>query len=439
MSNSIGSPSGDPDWAAFAAIDWGSKLHAWSLRPATGGNVQNGILKNTPEAVDVWAMELHQRFAARPIAVAVEQKRGPLVYMLGKYPHLVLHPVPPGMSAAYRRAFYPSGAKSDPADAQLLLTLLLQHRDRLRPLSMETTETRLLQCLVESRRSFVQQRVDAVLRLHACLQQYFPQLCTWFERLDAPLVTDLLDRWPVLGQLQKAHPGTLHHFFVEHNCRKEELIQQRIQLIYAAMPAVTDEVILEACSRRAQILGHVIQLLGKEIAPLEKRIEEVTAKHPDAPLFASFPGAGKATVPRLIAAFGTRRDAYASADDLQAFSGIAPAKISSGNSTAIRMRHACPKFLRQTFHEFAGQSIPFSQWAKAYYQTHLDGDKKRHHAAVRALTFKWLRILYHCWKNHELYDERKFLDAQARSRHLLGQKLAWQSDPKTGFSKVKAN
>lgn len=435
MSEAICSSPGNPDWAAFAAIDWGSKQHAWSLRPAAGGNVQNGILKNTPEAVDVWAMELHQRFTAHPIAVAVEQKRGPLVYMLGKYPHLILHPVPPGMSAAYRRAFYPSGAKSDPADAQLLLTLLLQHRDRLRPLSLETPQTRLLQCLVESRRRFVQQKVDAVLQLHACLQQYFPQLCTWFDRLDAPLVTDLLERWPLLTSLQRAHPGTLRRFFVEHNCRKEELIQQRIQAIYAAMPAVSDEVLVEACSRRAQILGRLIRLLADQIAPLEKRIEEVTAGHPDAPLFASFPGAGKATVPRLIAAFGTRRDAYRSADDLQCFSGIAPAKIASGNTTAIRMRRACPKFLRQTFHEFAGQSIPHSVWAQAYYHTHLLGDNKRHHAAVRALAFKWLRILFRCWKNNEPYDERKFLNGQARSRHLLGQ-LAWKSDPNTGFSKL---
>lgn len=121
------------DWAAFAAIDWGSRQHAWSLLPAQGGSVQSGVLRSTPEAVELWAMDLYQRFSACPIAVAVEQKRGPLVYMLGKYDHLVLHPVPPTMSASYRRAFIPSGAKSDPGDAQLLLDLLLHHREHLRP------------------------------------------------------------------------------------------------------------------------------------------------------------------------------------------------------------------------------------------------------------------------------------------------------------------
>jgi hypothetical protein len=67
------------DWAAFAAIDWGSRQHAWSLLPAQGGSVPSGVLRSTPEAVELWAMQLYQRFSARPIAVAVEQKRGPLI------------------------------------------------------------------------------------------------------------------------------------------------------------------------------------------------------------------------------------------------------------------------------------------------------------------------------------------------------------------------
>lgn len=423
------------DWAAFAAIDWGTKQHAWSVVPAKGGPVQSGVLPSTPEAVELWATDLYHRFCARPIAVAIEQKRGPLVYMLGKYDHLVLHPVPPSMSANYRLAFIPSGAKSDSGDAHLLLDLLCHHRDHLRPLPAETKQTRLLQFLVESRRQFVQQKVDAVLRLTDCLRQYFPQLHTWFDKLDTPLIADLLERWPSLRQLQRSHAGTLRHFLVDHGCRKEKAIQERIRLIYAAVSAVTDEVVIEACSRKAQALTRVIGTLRVDIDALDKRIAEVTADHPDAALFSSFPGAGKATVPRLIAAFGTRRDAYASALELQSLSGIAPAKIASGNSTAIRMRHACPKFLRQTFHEFAGQSIPHSQWANQFYHLHLRGDKKHHHAAVRALAFKWLRILFHCWKNNELYDESKFLDARARSPHVPGRQLSTLFDPKTGFSR----
>jgi hypothetical protein len=47
--------------------------------------------------------------------------------------------------------------------------------------------------------------------------------------------------------------------------------------------------------------------------------------------------------------------------------------------------YSCPKFLRQSFHEYAGESIEHSFWARAYY----DGQRakgKSHQAAVRSLT-----------------------------------------------------
>ena len=144
---------------------------------------------------------------------------------------------------------------------------------------------------------------------------------------------------------------------------------------------------------------------------------------PTPELFASFPGAGAATVPRLIAAFGTDRNAWTSAAALQCFSGIAPVHKSSGNSTVVVMRHACPKFLRQTFHEFAGQSIRFSEWAKAYYRHQREDQKASHHTAVRSLAFRWIRILYRCWKDRQLYDERLFLEAQGR-----------RNTPRTGWN-----
>jgi hypothetical protein len=82
-------------WAAFAAIDWADQKHFWRVVPAGREQQEHGELENTPEAVEVWAATLHQRFGGRPIAVCLEQSRGALVYMLAKYSHLVLFPVHP--------------------------------------------------------------------------------------------------------------------------------------------------------------------------------------------------------------------------------------------------------------------------------------------------------------------------------------------------------
>src|SRR5690242_3922488 len=199
----------EPDFAAFAAIDWADQKHFWMLAPAESLNApESGELPNTPEAVNTWAAELAVRFGGRPIAVCLEQSRGPLVFMLMKYAHLVLYPVHPATSARYRAAWYPSGAKSDPSDTALLLEVVTRHRDRLRPLAPDSPETRLLQMLVEQRRTAVDEKTALSNRLTARLKMFFPQMVRWFPDIDAALVCALLQRWPTLKDLQAAHPGT---------------------------------------------------------------------------------------------------------------------------------------------------------------------------------------------------------------------------------------
>jgi len=64
----------------------------------------------------------------------------------------------------------------------------------------------------------------------------------------------------------------------------------------------------------------------------------------------------------------------------------------------------CPKFHRQSFHEYAKESILWSRWAAAYYlQQRSKGSP--HHTAVRALAFKWQRIIWRCWQDRKPYDE----------------------------------
>ena len=97
----------------------------------------------------------------------------------------------------------------------------------------------------------------------------------------------------------------------------------------------------------------------------------------------SLPGAGSALAPRLLAALGSQRDRYGSAEEVQKHSGIAPVMEKSGKKKWVHFRWACPKFLRQSFHEWAGHSMSQSTWARAYYQQQR-GRGKDHHAAVCA-------------------------------------------------------
>jgi transposase len=435
-------PPPEPEFAAFVALDWGDQKHCWALAPAGSDSLQTAELNNTPEDVALWATQLLQRFDGRPIAVALEQKRGAVVNLLMRHAHLTLYFVPPGMLASYRKAFFSSGAKGDPGDAALLFDLLTRHRDQLRRCQLDTDETRLLQMLVEDRRSNVDENTRAVLRLTDCLKQYFPQVRQWFGAVDIPLVLDLLEKWPDLRQLRSAHPGTLRRFFHQHNCRNQDRIRERMEQIQAAVDATVDGPILEACSRRALGLVKVLRVLQANIAELEKRIEELTDSHPDASLFRSFPGAGDATVPRMIAAWGTARERFNHAYQMLCLSGIAPVQKASGKTCVVTFRLPCPKFLRQTFHEFAGQSIPHCAWAKAFYQQQISHGVS-HHTAVRKLAYKWIRILFRCWKDRQPYDEQRYLNSLRRRGALLGAAFGqptaagWQ--PVAGFQKFSAD
>ena len=404
----------EPKWAAFAAIDWADQKHFWKWVAAESDQQQQGELENTPEAVEVWAMELHHRFGGRPVAVCLEQSRGSLICLLAKYAHLVLYPVHPNTAARYRETFCPSGAKSDPGDTASLLDLLRRHREQLRPLQPDTEETRLLQILVETRRQLVNEKTRQKNRLTACLKIYFPQVLKWFDEVDSPVVEALVQRFGTLMELQRSHPGTLRKFFHAQNCRGEKLMQERIDAIYGAVPATQDPAIVEGESRKARALVEVIGVLRRHIAEYDERIEQVVAAHPEGSLFGSLPGAGPVLVPRLIVAFGTLREHFQSAAEVQCRSGIAPVTERSGQSEWVHARWACSHFLRQTFHEFAAHSIQKSAWAKAFYDRQKEKNKG-HHTAVRALAFRWIRIIYRCWKDRRPYDEQLYMQSLRRS------------------------
>jgi transposase len=107
---------------------------------------------------------------------------------------------------------------------------------------------------------------------------------------------------------------------------------------------------------------------------------------------------------------GSDRQKFASAQELQQLSGIAPVTKRSGKSRSVHMRWACPKFLRQTFHELARCSLRSSRWARAYLAMR-QALGHGYQQSLRALAFKWQRILFRCWQTQQPYDEQRYLQS----------------------------
>lgn len=417
-------PAVDPasllDFAAFVGLDWADRKHDVALAAAGDPRPEQSVLKHTPEAIDEWACELRQRFDGRPVAVCFEQTRGAIAFALLKYDFLVLFPLPPSRLAKYRESFATSGAKDDPSDAALLLDYLLHHRDRLRAWKPDTPETRELGLLTEARRDAVNQRTRLSNQLTATLKLYFPQALTLAgDDIDTPLACDFLSKWPTLEAVKKASSQTLRKFYWSHHSRSNARIEERLELVRSAMPLTNDQAIVSHGTLMTQCLVEQLRALAKSIARFEARIKQLMDQHPDAHLFEALPGAGDALAPRLVAAFGTDRERFQGASEIQMLSGIAPVTKRSGKRCVVQRRWACPKFLLQTFHEFAGCSVPRCPWARAFYQQQRAAGKG-HHASIRSLAFKWIRILYQCWKTRTPYSEQSYLAClQKRNAPLL--------------------
>jgi len=355
------------DFAAFIGIDWANDKHDLCLVDCSSGRKEFLTITHKPEALDQFLFHLRTRFAGQLIAVALEQARGPLIFALLKYDFLVLYPVHTSTLAKYREAFSPSRAKDDPKDAEFLVELITHHRDRLKAWAPDDPQTRTLQMLVEHRRRLVGDRTRISNRLTALLKSYFPQVLDWFPDIRTTLVCHFLLRWPTLEALKRARPSTLEAFFRAHRSARQDLISRRIEAIKVSLPLVTDHAVINSSVLMVKALVSQMQITLDAISSLEDEIETLSQSHQDFHIFASLPGSGTVYASRLLVSFGARRDRFTSAHELACFSGIAPVIERSGHSTWVRWRYFCPKFLRQSFHEYAGESIKYSLWAKAFY------------------------------------------------------------------------
>lgn len=397
----------EPDFAALIGIDWGDKQHAYCIR-SSDGHTHSATLIHSSESIHQWLLELEQRFESKPVAIAIEAGCVPLMAALRQYPWAMVYRIHPLTSHRFRSAFTPSGAKDDLPDAQVLLKLLLNHREQLRPMpELAAQQTRQLDGLVQDRRDLVDQRTTWILELQAALKAYFPQALELLpDELDRPVVQKFLTRWPELLELKRARPSTLKKFFYQFGYRRPELIDQKIQQIKDANAIESDPINIQRYRRKVKHLIESITLANRQIKELQAQINTTFKAHQNWQFFKNLPGAGPAMAPRLLCAI--EQAPQDDAQGIQNYSGVAPVKEKSGDRCWVHRRWNAPKFLHQTWIEWAGLTVQFSRWAKVFYDQAKQRGKGRY-TILRALAFKWIRILARCQQTGENYDEQRYI------------------------------
>lgn len=394
--------------ARFIGIDWADREHEVYSLDSHGKGVRKTI-EHSPEAIESWLFEELGAADGLPIAIILEQSRGALIHALMGRENVLLYPVNPKQFASYRESYSNAGCKDDLTDARLLARMLRERIATLKPWLPDDENTRLIARLCETRRNLVNERTRLCQQLTAQLKACFPlALKLAGAKPFSPMLLEILRRWPDPRELLKADRKILVKVFIDFSFRNEQQQQELIDCIRSAKLLCTDNAVIEPAAVVIRTLALQIRDLQEPIDHLQQRIDQEMLRHPDAALFQALPGAGKAMAPRLLTAFGSQRERFENAQQVATLSGIAPVTRQSGKSRLVHQRFACPKFLRQTFHEFADHARKWCPWSKAYYQLQRSRGMK-HNAAIRKLAVRWIRILFVIWKTKTPYNPAQYL------------------------------
>ncbi len=322
----------------------------------------------------------------------LEQSRGALVYSLMFREGVILYPINPKQFACYRESYTSAGGKSDPSDARLMARMLRERISILKAWTPDDADTRLLSRWCEQRRAIVDEQTRIQLQLISLLKQYFPQALDLFGTRQE-LLWEILSKWPDPRKFKRADRQLIAKVLSAHRIANSDLQQEMIGKIREITVLCSDNAIILPAIVKAKYLIGILKQTKQTVECIEAEINKIMIRHPDAKLFTELRGAGKAMAPRLLCAFGSRRDRWGSADELATFSGIAPITKQSGKQRLVQRRFVCPKYLRQTFHEFADHARRWCPWSKAVYKS-LRANGMKHHAALRKLARSWIRILF---------------------------------------------
>jgi hypothetical protein len=363
--------------------------------------------------MDAWGTTLRTRFSGRLVAICLARTTGPMVSALGPYDFLVLLPLQPRPLARSREALTPRRAKDDPTDAARQLARLLTPRDTRQALQPQSPPMRALAPRGAPRRRGVGDTGRLTHRLTRTLKHSCPPGLHGLQAKDTHRFCDVWRRWPTLKAAQLARRSPLEPCLHDHPVRVEEGLAKRVHAMKTAPPLTTDAGVIapHALLVQARVSQRRGTLDASEAG--DQAMAQHAQRHPDSPLLQARPGAGPVFASRLLVAFGEPRDRSPAAAARQQEAGIAPVTARSGKQAWVHWRLQGPQCLRPSGVEWAAASLRHACWAQVYSQPqHEQGQAPQ--AAVRALAFPWLRLLYRCWQERTPYDEAPSLQALSR-------------------------
>ena len=278
--------------------------------------------------------------------------------------------------------------KSDPRDARTIADQVRTRSD-LRPIETAAELDLEVRLLVSRRGDIVQAQTQRLSRMRDLLVGVFPGLEACLDlKTKGPL--RLLTRFVTPAELRAAGKKRLvGHLQAAGGLPKVEDLADRVlavaaeQTIAAPAERMTARLIRELANEALASRTRLIEL--------DRELETLLQRHPDAALIRSLPGMGAVLTAELIAEAGNLAR-FRSADALASAAGMAPVLRQSGRTRFLRRPNGGNNGLKRVFHQSPFCSLAHHDSRAFYERKRREG--KRHHQAVIALARRRVNVLW---------------------------------------------
>lgn len=389
----------------YVGIDWADDHHDVFITNDSGAKVSFFTITHTVEGTQLLKSKLIKlNVSKEQILIALETPRNLLVYFLLDQGYTV-YSLNPKSVDRYRDRYRVSGARDDYFDAMVIANILRTDRHQFKPILPNSDLVRELKILTQDQQHLIKLKTKLVNKIQSCLKDYYPTALGFFSEIAQEITLNFLLRYPTPNVVPVKK---LEKFFKQHKYPKSKEKAKQIHKKLSKQQMFVEEFVVRAKSRLLVTLLNQLKSLMKQIDEYQKEIDKLFKQHPDKDIFKSLPGSGQKNGPRLLAQMGDNRQRYSQANDVQSEAGTAPITNKSGKVKIVKIRFACRKLFRDTMYQFAFSSLNQSVWAKNFYKKQRTKGKT-HTQALRALGNKWLKIIFHLWKNNVTYDENRHL------------------------------
>ncbi|MGW2074934.1 IS110 family transposase [Streptomyces sp. NPDC001953] len=391
----------------FAGLDWGNAHQQLCLVNEAGQVVHQRRYAHTADGLE--RLDRHLRRHAPLTGIAIERGEGLLVERLQTAGH-TLYCVSPKISARARERYRMAPKKDDAFDAFVLADSLRHEYRHWRPLPVPSPQLAELRAVIRDRERVVWNQRDLKNQLRAILESYHPAVLHLFSSLDRDISLAFLQDYPTPEQARRIGPERMKAFIGRRGysgrTRPEVLVERLRAHLLSAAPGTTFGKQLTAV-----LFAEQLALLNDHIRILNKRVDELLAVHPDAPIFLSFPCMGRSCAATLLAEMGEDRERFPTSAALMAETGVAPVTRSSGRTRQVRFRYAANKRMRHAVDWWVFNMAREVPWVREAYEQ-ARAHRQPHNRAIRGLGARWVRVLWRCWQDHTLYDPDLHLNAR---------------------------